>query len=175
MWITPAQIKARIADRLSMVVTALPPKWDGICADAVSAGYSDIVTRLRVKGYTQAQIDVWDDRIRYLTDQAVFWACVNGGIAAGYDDKEFNKLDHRKELEGTTLAIMIGGAIVLPGEAGGIGGSVLGGRLALDNGNVSGPSTFRTQRDRRAQHNLPDTGPLYDPRYGDRGYGGYDE
>src|ERR1044072_2256055 len=146
-WITPAMVKSRIADRLSKDIDKLPPKWDGICADADNAGYSDLVSRLRLKGYTQAQLDMWDDRVRYNVDQALYWALVNGGVGAGYDDKEINKLDHRGEIDKDQIAVMIGGAIVLPGETGQVGGSVHGGDIAMGFGNVSGASTFRTQRD----------------------------
>lgn len=150
-WVTSEQLQQAVADDLHKGDrTALRSRWVAICDRSIVRGYRDIYTRLVAKGYTPAQLDAWDDRVSYTMDQALFWAFVEGSGLADYSDRDYNKLDHRKELAEESFAIMINGQVVLPGlSAMDIGGSVLGGSLTTDVGEITGPSTFRTQYDRR--------------------------
>lgn len=150
-WVTSAELQQAVADDLHKGdKSALRARWVAICDRSVVRGYRDIYTRLVAKGYTPEQLDVWDDRKSFTMDQALFWAFVEGSGLADYSDRDYNKLDHRKELADDSFAIMISGQVVLPGlSSQGIGGSVLGGTLTTDTGEVSPHSTFRTQADRR--------------------------
>jgi hypothetical protein len=144
-WVTTVDVKGRLTDMLS--VGTLVPRWDSIIGDAISDGYRDLRTRLISRGYTEGQLDAWDDRISYNRDQALFWCFVKGAGLGGYSDQDYSKLDHRKELENPELGISIGGTIVLPGAAADVG-SVIVGTLVIDAGPDEN-STYRTQSDRR--------------------------
>lgn len=113
-WVTADNLKQEVADILKKDVSDLAAYWDRHVTRTRNDGYNDLVSRLAGKGYTPAQMDAWDDRERFNRDQALFWLYVKGAGLGAYDDKEINKLDHRKELE-TATTIMIGGKAVAPG------------------------------------------------------------
>jgi len=82
-------------------------------------------------------------------DQSLFWAFVEGSGLADYSDRDYNKLDHRKEVEDAKFALLINSVPVLPGQANDGTASVLGGNMSTTTGDVSKQSTFRTQKERR--------------------------
>lgn len=140
-YIVAADVKQDVADCLHKDVAKLKPLWDRITADAVIDGYTDVRNRLLIKGFTDAQVDAWDDRVRYTRDQSLFWALTKGANFGEYSDRDINKLDHRKELESPFLiAISINGAMQKPGAT--VGGPVQSGTVVTQSDGVDYGTTF---------------------------------
>lgn len=156
-WITAATVLDRIANALHVASAAsLNARWTAIATRAADAGYRDIYTRLVKRGYTVEQLNSWDYRESFVSDQAAYWALVEGSGLADYSDRDYNKFDHRKELDDAAFAVLINGAVVEPGYSGeNPGGSVISGFIAQSGyPEISEGSTFRTQRDRRRNRDL---------------------
>lgn len=113
--------------------------WPPLCAKAAETAYADLAGVLLGKGYTIAQLDQWDFRRAYSRQQALFWLYTESSLGIGYDDKEINKLDRRKELT-ESATILINGAAVGYGSdsAGGVGGGV----IAETNYRITGETRF---------------------------------
>lgn len=153
-YITTAQLKTRLAAALSKAEGDLISKWTQIITDALAAGYRDIrqgVMNPKL-GYTQDQLDAWDDNASYVMDQSLFWALVNGAGLSGYDPSTYNKLDHRAEMAKPGFVIFIAGVPAVPGAiSGGTATGVLGGQIIQGTGGVDLCTTFRTQAERRRE------------------------
>ena len=67
-------------------------------------GWRDVSNLLRGRGYTDAQLDGWDDRVSYNLDQSLFWAYIEGGGPAEQSERDVKELDHRKQLADEWLA-----------------------------------------------------------------------
>lgn len=129
-WISEADLKQKVADILKKDVGDLDAYWDRHVATARTDGYGDIAARLLGRGYTMSQLDAWDDRVKYNRHQALYWLFVEGYLPTDADDREINKLDHRKELEDPGITLMINGQAVPPGstdetDGGSVGGGVI--------------------------------------------------
>ena len=99
------------------------------------------------KGYTSGQLDGWDDRVRFNLDQSTFWALVRGAGLGGYEDRDYSKLDHRKEIE-QSATIMIGGVAVAPSATNpGFGAEV--GTMTFGNTGINYGTTFGLRTLRR--------------------------
>lgn len=148
--VTTADLQQMVADDLHKGdKAALKSRWIAICTRSVERGWRDLKNRLLVRGYTDAQIEAWDDKVSFTQDQSLFWAFVEGSGLADYSDRDYNKLDHRKEVEDAKFLLVIGGIPVVPGQTDAGYGAVIGGIMTLSEGEVSEYSTFRTQKDRR--------------------------
>lgn len=90
------RIKALVVGR--GVLDANTP-WDVIAQDANEAAFGEIVSALSSRGYTGAQISLWDRRQEFNKDLGLFWALTEGGVAKNFDDKFIEKLDRREELK----------------------------------------------------------------------------
>lgn len=115
-WITNDQLKQSVADILKKDVATLAAYWTSFIASANQDAANDITSILMGKGFTQAQINAWDNRVTYNNDIALYLALVKGGALADYDQTTIDKLDRRKMLT-EAGAIMINGEIVSPGGA----------------------------------------------------------
>jgi hypothetical protein len=126
-WVEAGDLKQSVADILKEAdVAALEPRWDRQIPLAIQTAYSDLVGILLARGYTIGQLDQWDNRVTYNRQQALFWLYTEAGLGQGYDDKEIDKLDRRKELK-ETATIMVNGTPVTPGNedaAGAYGGTI---------------------------------------------------
>jgi hypothetical protein len=163
-YVSSATIKTKLADRLHKLEADLDARWDSIITDSIAAAYRDIRARMMnpTLGYTQAQLDAWDDRVSYSVDQTLFWCFVNGAGLDGYSDQDYSKLDHRKELENPGFTMFSGGVIVEPGIIAAGNGSIYSGDICQRSGGVDIHSTFRTEADRWAAMRRGDTlGPNY--------------
>lgn len=130
-WITTEVLSQALADMLKKSVEDLADYYTRIVPAANQAAADDITYRLMARGYSLAQIDQWDQRVTFNTDLGLFWALTKAGGLGDYSDQWVNKLDRRKELD--TIALFVGGSVVLPGEdADGSGFAVGGGRLSED-------------------------------------------
>lgn len=139
-WYSAAQLKQKVADALKKDVDDLEEYWDNQCADAAATGYSDILGILMGKGYTMAQLDAWDTRVQFSRQQSLFWLLTESSLGIGYDDKEINKLDRRKELQ-EAVTIMINGEAVKPGATGDVSG-IGGGVISEDGYRITGSTEF---------------------------------
>ena len=128
-YISSGELKQAIADRLGYNVDELPSHWDRLANECVEQGYRDCAAVLSAQGYTQAQIDAWDDRKLYNRLQGVFRAMVAGATLTGFDWNVIKEMDQRETLK--TLSITTNGVQVYPAAR--IDGEqypVTGGRLS---------------------------------------------
>jgi hypothetical protein len=117
-WITADELAARVAPTLGFdTPSAMPAKVTSLLPQAVDAGWGDLDQILKAKGFTDAQLDTWDHRVRYNLDQSSFWFYEWVRGIAEFDRQGLNVLDHRKELSALTM-IMIGGVVYAPAAAG---------------------------------------------------------
>lgn len=117
---TAAAVKTELANMVGAASSAsLVSRYDGIVATSVEWGYQEIISALRERGYTQAQIDAWDRREEFNLSMALFWA-LSRGVVKQAEYNSIKQLDRRKELE--TVAILIDGDLADPGAGAGMVG-----------------------------------------------------
>lgn len=122
---------------------ALKPYWTPIAVRCVERGWRDIRNALAgKKGYTEAQLDGWDDRVSYNLDQSLFWAYIEGGGPADQAENDIKALDHRKELAGEDFLIAVNGVYVTPGAEVGSGANMAAGDLTIQAQGIDYGTTF---------------------------------
>jgi hypothetical protein len=94
-----AQLKTRLAAMLKYDEASLPDYWDVIIADANESAYGSIISHFLNRGFTQSQIDAWDQGEEYQRDIGLFWCLVKGGGLHNYDPTFVKLLDRRNELK----------------------------------------------------------------------------
>jgi hypothetical protein len=126
--------REKVADLLGKTDVSLLKIKDSVLQDSITAAYADIVTRLAGRQYTKAQIDLWDRRVEFNTDIALFWAFTKGGIPNSFSDVFIKALDRRSEMEKDSFRLLIADAVVEPGgdDGAGISGEIGYGRIATD-------------------------------------------
>lgn len=120
-WITTDQLLEAIADEITKPVDELAGYWTTRAQRAVQLGYSDLKNVLLLRGYTQEQLDAWDDREAYSIDQSLYRVMRRADAVAG-NRNNYDDLDHRKELAEATAISISGDAVAPPGntEVGGL-------------------------------------------------------
>ncbi len=123
-YVSDAVLLQDVADSLTSTgeTSDLPPKWTRIVADANQMAVGDLTMLLIGKGYTQADIDAWDDRAACNRKLGVWYALTMGNPLGNYPDKFLENLDPRKMLA-EAGAIRIAGVPKSPG----VGESDVGG------------------------------------------------
>lgn len=115
-YLTDAALESKAHDRLGLAASEdLPDRYASVVTDANTAAYQDIRRALLRRGFTQAQIDAWDDRVEFNRDIGLYWIFA-GQPNQSADDTWIEKLNRREELE--TVAVMIDGEVVEPGATG---------------------------------------------------------
>lgn len=116
-YITRADLLIALKQDMRKTVSGLKPDWDGIADRAIARSWRDLKNRLMGKGYTEGQLDGWDDRVSFSMDQAIFYALTEGTDTFAAD-RDLSHLDHRKELEiPSFVGIMSNGVIITPNTA----------------------------------------------------------
>ena len=75
--------------------------------------YQQIVGAMLTRGFSQGQVDSWDQAIEYSTHLALYWCFTYGGVPFGGEAAQKDKFDRRKELKDCPL--FIGGVMQFPG------------------------------------------------------------
>lgn len=101
-WITDAELKDALAAALGVDPTELVIKWDTIIPTANRKAGADISSLLAAKGYTASQLDAWDWRKEYNTDQGVFWCGVDGSSLINVGIEEVKMRDRREDIKKLT-------------------------------------------------------------------------
>lgn len=120
-FVTDAVVLGRVCDLLGVNVGNLPPKWQTIVQNSNTSAYQEILGRLITRGYTPAQINLWDRGAEFQTDLALFWSLTKGGALSNYSDVFLKALDRRKDLD--TVILFIGQAWKATGDTPGTIGS----------------------------------------------------
>jgi hypothetical protein len=122
-YVTDAVLLLDVANSLTLDDSSqLPARWTQIVKDANQMAVADITNILINKGYTQAQIDGWDDRVQSNRKLGLWYALTMGNPLGNYPDKFLDKLDPREFLT-TAGSIRIGGVPTGPT----IGATAVGG------------------------------------------------
>lgn len=90
--VTDADVKAAVAARLSTPVGNLQSQWDEIVTRANVQAYNLIRRTWAARGYTESQVDDWDDGEEFNLNLAVIFAMRNGAMANSYDQQAIDKL-----------------------------------------------------------------------------------
>ena len=116
--------------------TASPPSIsDEVITEARSASYHEILSRLVARGYTKAQIDVWDRLAEFGRHIALWWFWRERiGANQGDTNPEVQPehWDRRSELD--TVTITEEGVLLDPGDLS--GAEVLSGRMDVSEDDV---------------------------------------
>lgn len=108
-----ADVKQRVADALKLASPDdLAPWWTGVCTSGLASAGTDVRGVLLARGFTVAQLTDWPDLDSYVSDQAVYWSAVNGGMLEAFDSKFMEKLEKRFETLKTVAVTDLGGALV---------------------------------------------------------------
>lgn len=119
MAVTVDDVKQQVAEiqKLSAGAAGLEPWWDGVCTAALASALADVQGALIGRGFTVAQLDLWDSYDAVVLDQAVFWAGNRAGGMEAFDDKFIKQFDRREWLK--TVVVLDGdGALVGSGTVG---------------------------------------------------------
>lgn len=100
-FITNTQLTAMVAAQLKKAVADVNASaaWPLIIAQALIDSYGDIRRALVTRGYSQTQIDAWDDGATFQTSQGCYWALARGGSLDGYSMETVKFFDRRAELK----------------------------------------------------------------------------
>lgn len=90
---------------------------DSLIDDCNHAAALEVQNFWLLRGYSQAQVDLWDRRVEFNIDLAMFWVFTKASIPFSYEQSTVNYLDRRKDLN-DNLVFSIGGEIVPPGNTG---------------------------------------------------------
>ena len=118
-FINDSQLKDELHSTLGKAPGEMSSKWDNIVRRSNVSAYQDIVSRLVARGFSKAQVDLWDRGAEFNVDIGLYWCLVKGGGLEAYDDKFINKLDRREELD--TVLVTTSGVIVTPANGGDFG------------------------------------------------------
>lgn len=118
-WTTTAQIKAAVRSLLSMDPSAaLASYWDELTANGNTEGYNHIRRVLAGRGYSPAQMDLWDERVQWNRRAGLYYAVADANLD---DDRALMQIERLWEklqlLE--SIPITIDGVAVEPGADGG--------------------------------------------------------
>lgn len=121
-------VQQRVAETLATSVSRLDARFAGICSQAAKDATSEIRRIFILKGYSVANIELWDDREYYTGRLATFFALGRAATFMALDLKAIEWLDPRKELT-EAGALILDGAATAPasGESdlGGVGSGTI--------------------------------------------------
>lgn len=118
-FLTDAELKGRVAGNQKTDPASLPAFWDLVIPPANAKAWGNVRRALLDRGYSQAQIDAWDDGPEFQGDLGLYWCLVDSKAAEAYDPlakPTLDKLDRRGEL--ATVPVTNGGVLVEPADAG---------------------------------------------------------
>ncbi len=108
MYYTDSQILQALANRLNVTSAGqLPARWNEIVSSTHSTAYREILGKLLARGFSQAQVDAWDDLATYERELSMFLALSEAGTEASYEADTLRTLDRRRDL--LTVELFIGG------------------------------------------------------------------
>lgn len=129
-WITVADLRHALAADLGVPVEELGQSWENVLPRALASGYADCREAMAARDYTPTQLDLWDRRVEFNTEQALFWALALRATLSGFDVNVVKLRDRREALK-TTLVTANGVPLFPVAGADGTGGlSVAGGRMS---------------------------------------------
>ncbi len=116
-FLTDTQVKQAVADFLKVDVTQLPAYFTGsgrVIEDAHVAAYQEIKGRLLARGFTAAQVDLWDRGAEFEKHLTIYWATINGGGTTAMDDRFLKQYDRRNDLNSVLVSVL--GVFITPGD-----------------------------------------------------------
>ncbi len=121
MFLTDSQCMQAVADLLKYDISALPGYWTSVVSQAHVAAYQEIQGRLLARGFTTAQVVLWDRGAEFERMLTIYWSLVNGGGTTAYDDRFIKQFDRRSDLD--SVLVSVAGTWIIPGETPGTVGT----------------------------------------------------
>lgn len=112
-WVQDAVLFAEFAGLLGKAPADLPAHWAPIVSEANRQAAVDIAAAVFGRGYSAAQLDAADNRVRWNKMLGKYYSLVETGAGAEYDADFINRFDVRPELEKLTV-LMVAGSPVAP-------------------------------------------------------------
>ncbi len=116
-FLTDTQVKQAVADFLKVDVADLPTYWTGatrVIEDAHVAAYQEIQGRLLARGFTTAQVVLWDRGAEFEKHLTIYWSLINGGGTTAMDDRFVKMYDRRNDLN--SVLVSVSGVFITPGD-----------------------------------------------------------
>lgn len=114
-------IRDQVAATLHVAPASLPSEWNAICSHAARRAAAELRSIFILKGYTPAQLSQWSDGFTYSQQLGTWFAITAGSSLCGYDTKNIEWMDCRKELR-EAAALIIGEEAVAPSGSSDVGG-----------------------------------------------------
>lgn len=119
-WITDADAKASVASVLKFASAAsLPSHWALQVAEANEEAYQYIRRVLVGRGFTAAQLDLWDERRVYNRRVMLCTLFETGGLPDDYNGVSLDRVCKARE-ELATCNVLIAGEQAAPGSSSGL-------------------------------------------------------
>lgn len=123
-WITGADLLTYAASVLKVAEADLPALWTTISGQAAAQGQADICGVMRIKGYTQAVLDTWDERETLNLTQGLYRIGSLGGGYGDYKPEWFKQFDlcEKDGILDRAGVVVVDGEVVAPAgsEVGGV-------------------------------------------------------
>src|ERR1700682_3004132 len=98
-FLSDSDLKEVLASALHVTPPSQPAAWwDPIVRRSNKAAYREIVRRLAKRGFTQQQIDAWEDGDDFQGKLGLWWCFTLGGLPEDYSDKYLKQLDCRADI-----------------------------------------------------------------------------
>ncbi len=114
MFLADADISQALADMYRTTTGALPSQLTNVVAQAHTAAYQDILSGLLARGFSLAQISLWDRGAEFERMLSLYWVLVNSGENVNYGPLVKN-YDRRQDLK--TVLLSIAGVYQAPAAA----------------------------------------------------------
>lgn len=102
-FLTDEQLASFVKDHVAKGAGAsLQANWTSIVSQANAAAYNEILAAFASRGFTKAQIDLWDRGAEFERDIGAWWALTHNAalFTDTYNAASLAALDRRKELWG---------------------------------------------------------------------------
>ena len=141
-WVQDAVLLARFAGLLGKDPAALPAAWPGLVSEANKQAANAVAEILGGKGYTDAQLSLADNRVRWNTQLGLYFAFLETGAVMSVQREVVDRYDIRQELRDVAV-VLIGGILTAPSAP---AGTDVGG---ISSGTLTARQTLLDDADRR--------------------------
>ncbi len=104
-FLTDAELTTELRNLLQQPDGLTATFWTVLITSSNTAAYAEIRRKLLARGYTVAQIALWDDGQEFQKDVALYWVLTRGVGKHDLDSKAIKAFDRREELRAAPFSI----------------------------------------------------------------------